>query len=297
MRVDLLLDALGTLAEGSRQAARFAVEGESTRKGPRPGWLDAVSRFDVTGVSAGSAILTLEAPTLREAAPDRFGAGGQGLLFDAELPDASDSTAVELFAAVLEAALENDSAHVFADRTLLDTCVRFARIAGQRDGGLQLEGLRRRASPLVIRADHAPRLEQLRDATPGPQAARIAGVLDTISASRAELVVRLADGTKVPARLERHDAALLREHFGHPVVVSGVAHYRPSGKLLLVDVEDLMAASAADAIFERLPAARAVLPVAPLVAQDEHSGVSAFFGTWPGEESDGELLDALEAIE
>jgi hypothetical protein len=36
--------------------------------------------------------------------------------------------------------------------------------------------------------------------------------------------------------------------------------------------------------------------VASLPPQAEGTGVSAFFGTWPGDESDEELLDALEAI-
>ena len=33
--------------------------------------------------------------------------------------------------------------------------------------------------------------------------------------------------------------------------------------------------------------------VAPRVPQDDTSGVAAFFGTWPGDESDAELLEAL----
>ena len=37
------------------------------------------------------------------------------------------------------------------------------------------------------------------------------------------------------------------------------------------------------------------VPVAASVAQDAVSGVAAFFGTWPGEETVEELLGALEA--
>jgi hypothetical protein len=295
--IDLLLEVLGALAEGARQAARFAAEGESTRQGPRPGWLDIVSRFDVTGMTAGSAVFTIEAPTLREAAPDRFGADRQGLLFGLDELNGTDQTAVELFASVLEVAIEGDASQVMADRALLETCARFARVAGQRGAELLLEGLRHRDAPLRIRPEHLQRFEQLRDGTPEPQAVRVSGVLDTISATRSDVVIRLPDGSKLPARLAMHDVGTLRQYFDHPVVVSGVAHYRPSGKLLLLYVEELSAARESDSIFERVPIARSQLPVAPLVAQDETSGVGAFFGTWPGDESDGELLDALEAIE
>ena len=38
-------------------------------------------------------------------------------------------------------------------------------------------------------------------------------------------------------------------------------------------------------------------PVFEPQAQDESSGVSAFFGTWPGDETDAELLAALDEID
>jgi len=58
----VLLETVGALLEGARQATRFFIEGESTRKGPRPAWLDAACSVDVTGLTAGSAVVALEAP-------------------------------------------------------------------------------------------------------------------------------------------------------------------------------------------------------------------------------------------
>lgn len=295
--MDAFVEVLAILADGARQAARFAVEGESRRKGPRPTWLDAATRFDLVGLTAGSAVVAIEAPTLREADPSRFEPSAQRTLFEEQPADFVDRTAVELFAQVFASAVEGDSSRVLADRPLLETCVRLARAAGGRFAGVRLDGLRDRENALVIRPEHLPRLERLRDDTPDPQAVRVAGILDTISATRVDIVLRLPDGTKVPARMEAHDPAELRALFGQRVVVSGIAHYRPSGQLLFVAVEALDATDEADAIFERLPAARAGRRIAPLVAQDENTGVGAFFGIWPGDESDRDLLDALEAIE
>lgn len=45
---------------------------------------------------------------------------------------------------------------------------------------------------------------------------------------------------------------------------------------------------------ERASKATATMPAASPLPQDETTGVAAFFGTWPGDESDEELLDALE---
>ena len=154
-----------------------------------------------------------------------------------------------------------------------------AKVSGGGFEGVRLEGLRGRDMPLDLTVKHIPKLELLRDETPQPQAARVAGTLDTISASRSNLILKLKDGSRIPARMEAHDPDSLRELFGKAVVVSGMAHYRPSGQLLLLDVEYIGEAGAGDRLFETAPVARKQRPVVVQVPQDESSGVAAFFGT------------------
>lgn len=292
----VLHDAVGALLEGARLATRFAVEGESVRKGPRPAWLDAACDFEVTGLSAGSAVIAMEARTLRDVDPTRFGVGAQQSLFGEANDQFGEQTAIDIFGQLLGTVLEGERDDVVADRALLDSCARFARISGRGYEGLRLEGLRGRSSPLVIRSSDAPRIELLRDETPRPQAARIAGTLDTISASRSDVVLTLKDGTRVPGRMEEHDLEALRSLLGKEVVVSGMAHYRPAGRLLLVDVEALDVARPEDRVFQKAPVAREQKVVIESRGPSDVSGVSAFFGTWPGEETDAELLDALRTI-
>jgi hypothetical protein len=202
---------------------------------------------------------------------------------------------VDIFAGVLASVVQGDRDHVLADRALLDTCVRFARAARDGFDGVQLEGIAGLDAPLVVRRDDVAKIELLRDETPGPKAVRVTGTLDTISATKSDVVLTLADGTAVAARLDAHDNEQLKTLFGSRVVVSGMAQFRPSGKLLVLDVEHLGPARDGDVVFESAPKA-AARPVASLLPQAEGTGVSAFFGTWPGDESDEELLDALEAI-
>lgn len=177
----------------------------------------------------------------------------------------------------------------------LDTCVRFARAA--RDGfeGVQLEGIAGLRAPLVVQRDDVAKIELLRDETPGPKAVRVTGTLDTISATKSDVVLTLSDGTAVAARLDAHDNEQLKTLFGSRVMVSGMAQFRPSGKLLVIDVEHLGPARDGDALFESAPQAT-TKPVVSLLPQEETAGVSAFFGTWPGDETAEELLGALEAI-
>ena len=292
----VLHEAVGALLEGARMATRFAVEGESVRKGPRPAWLDSACDFEVTGLSAGSAIIAMEAHTLREVDQTRFGVGAQQSLFGEPDDRFGEQTAIDIFGQLLATILEGERDDVVADRALLDSCARFARVSGGGFDGLSLEGLRGRSAPLVIRSSDAPRIELLRDETPRPQAARVAGTLDTVSASRSDVVLTLKDGTRVPGRMEEHNLEALRSLLGKEVVVSGMAHYRPSGRLLLVDVEALDVARAEDRVFQRAPVARKQKVVIEPTGPSDTSGVSAFFGTWPGEETDAELLEALRAI-
>ena len=293
----LLQETLKTLLSGARLATRFAVEGESVRKGPRPAWLESACAVDVTGLSAGSAVIATETPTLQEADVAKFGDLGQRPLFGEIDRGFAAKTAIDLFGQVLASIIEQDIDAVVADRALLNACARFAKISGDGFVGVQLEGLHGRDAPLIVTHDHVPLIELLRDETPPPQATRVAGTLDTISASRSDMILKLKDGTTVPARMDDRDPDALRELFGETALISGVAHYRPSGRLLMVDVESIGKAGAGSQLFETFPVARRRLLVAPPVPQDGSSGVAAFFGTWPGDESEDELLEALQIIE
>lgn len=128
----VLRESIEALLEGARLATRFAVEGESVRKGPRPTWLDAACALDVTGLSFGSAVVSVEAPTLREVDAEKFGDHAQywAQRYDEDNQDFGGQTAVDLFAQVLVAVIEQGADDVIADRALLDTCVRFAKVSG-----------------------------------------------------------------------------------------------------------------------------------------------------------------------
>jgi hypothetical protein len=121
-------------------------------------------------------------------------------------------------------------------------------------------------------------------------------MLDTVSASRTDVVLTLKDGTRVPARMAEHDVEVLRSLLGKEVVVSGVAHYRPSGRLLILDVEAIDSARPEDRIFERASTAQMQNVSLEPVDSSEASGVAAFFGLWPGDETDAQLLEALQAV-
>jgi hypothetical protein len=65
----------------------------------------------------------------------------------------------------------------------------------------------------------------------------------------------------------------------------------------MVDVEALDLARPEDRMFQKAPMARRQKLVLEPSEASELGGVSAFFGTWPGDETDAELLEALRVIE
>ncbi len=293
----VLHEAVGALIDGARLATRFVVEGESQRKGARPAWLDAACDFEITSLSAGSAVIALEARPLQEIDAARFGTAAQGTLFGQSNAHIGEHTAIDLFGALLAILREAAPDEVVADRALMDGCARFARVSGSGFHGLRLDGLRGETSPLLLGAEDVPRIERLRDGTPPPQAARLTGTLDTVSASRPDVVLVLADGTRIPSRMDEHDLEPLRLLLGKEVVVSGMARFRPSGRLLALDVEAIDLAREADAVFRRAPSARAQRPGILSAARADASTFADVYGTWPGDETDAALLDGLRAIE
>ena len=67
--LQLLVD---TLTETCERGLRLAVQGESVKRGPIPGWLARSLDFTVTGIKKGSTTILVDAPPLGETAPDQI---------------------------------------------------------------------------------------------------------------------------------------------------------------------------------------------------------------------------------
>ncbi len=295
---DQLAELLAALKEGSSLALRFQVEGISNPPGPRPRWLEACTSQMITGLHAGSAVLELEAPTLEEAAPEVFGGTGQISLLEQEEPLAPPgSTALDLFAAVLREIQQGDRPNLRADRPLLEGCLRFARVPTGAFTGISLGPLDAAGPTVALNASDIPLLEELVLQTPLPQTIRFTGKFDTISSTRPSVTLLSDDGEKIQARLPASVTMEdLRALFGQRVVVAGVAEFRPSGRIQQIGISQIQPAHGDDELFSEAPRAWGSMPVFTPAVQGPGSGVATFFGTWPGDETDDELITALAAI-
>lgn len=296
--IELLSAMLAAVQDGARHAARFHVEGLSVQAGPRPRWLEACTAHLVTGLHPGSAVLELEAPVLQDVAPEQFGGQQQQDLFgEANEPIGPDCSAIDLFARVLHQVKAGNPAAVHADRGLLESCLRLARLPRGEFSSVLLCDVDDDRHSVELSVADVPQLEVLIQDTPLPQAVRFTSLLDTISGSRQTVLLRADSGETVLARLGPNvDPEQLRMLWNQRVLVNGTAHYRPSGSIQQIAVDSLQRAGSQDELFANTPLPTSRQPVFRSVPHDRHSGVASFIGTWPGDETDAELIEALQAI-
>jgi hypothetical protein len=221
------------------------------------GWGE--SAIEIANVTGG--VVTLEAPAL-----------------------VNGVTAIDLFADGLSAALSENRESVFADGPLLELFVRFSRSSTE---GLEL--VRSNGVAFNVRPTDVSVLEHLLHITPGNRAVRVVGDLKPESTpGMATLVVPNGDSVRV-----RFTGLV---PVGARMVVSGIGHFGPSGACFVVDAEYIGSAVPGDEVFEEVPRSHPMDFVPPSVPQDALTGVNAFIGTWPGDETDEELLAALKAL-
>jgi hypothetical protein len=142
----------------------------------------------------------------------------------------------------------------------------------------------------------AQNAKSLSDQTPSPRQVRVVGKLDMVRHSTRSFALLLADGQEIPGVLEARDPDLLQKHFGQEITVFGKAIYRPSGSLLRLDAEEILDTTEGRVAFSSIPEALSKPFQRDRKLQTGKSGVAAFFGTWPGEETDDDLLTALEEL-
>jgi hypothetical protein len=285
----VLAHILGTIVEGTTRVLRYRLEGRSKAPGSLPAWLRPAAGFDVIS-SLDPGIVQLEACSLADTLPERF---RQGDLFQTVDPDKS---ALDLFEDGLEDALRGNHDSDLFDEGLVQTFAEFRQVLGE--GLDRIEIMNGRTVPVSL--DGLRRVEELRRSTPRPAHVRVAGRLDAIRYSDKMFTLVLESGVELRGVAAEVDEGSLKSLWGRPALVVGTAHFRPSGALARVDAERVEAASQRDlALWQAAPisSAGAGQEFRTLRQQQgRRSGINALVGQWPGDETEEELVAALEAL-
>jgi hypothetical protein len=275
-------------------SVRMAIEGSSAHVGAPPMWLRRASDVRFLGLSEGdesATILHLEAPTLGEAAEEIY---AQGTLW--ETKPARDDTAVNVLARVTTEVSRGNPDSTFYDRNLLKQFSHSTRLFQRKLVSLDVPD-----TTAVAKLDRqvALRATELTDRTPSPRQVRVIGHLDMIRHSTRSFEMLLEEGKTVRGVLENGEQIdALKAFLGQTVLVVGKAVYRPSGSLLRVDAQAIGEGTGQPKIFAKIPAPLDhTQPTVRLrISEQAKNGVAGFFGQWPGNETDEELLAMLRDV-
>ncbi len=292
----VLGDVVQMLADGTAGALLLRSEGRSVRSDRLANWVERGTDFTVieqlTGSEPGVRIATQR---LGDALPERF---EQVDMFP-QL--ARSESALSIFLSSLsDAAGERDDSDAF-DAELLRVYNRvFSRLfTRDRVREVVIHNGIPDAIPARYTAGILKSFSALRERTPEPRRVRLAGRMDEARYSRSSFVLDLADATRTRCVLLDARQNELKEHFGESVVVEGLAQFRPSGRLLRIDVERISRSGEADRqVFSKEPVAldaRLDLKVVDRL-RAKSKGVSSLIGQWPGEETDEEIAALISEL-
>ncbi len=185
------------------------------------------------------------------------------------------------------------------DTPILQRLSKFAALLERGIDSLHLAGHRlEEIQSADINMEVITSAEEMYLETPASHRARVSGVLDMIRVSDRLFELLLPDNQRICVIWTASSVVPLRDFLSKPVVIEGIAVYRPSGSLLRIDAEAILPATEHDNFFATLPKPMSrKLDVKSLRSvQTAETGINRIWGAWDGDETDEEILAALEEM-
>ena len=289
-------DLLRNLPDAIRFSIRMAFESRSQAKGKRPSWLAAAS--DVRFLDHGGddeTVLHFEAPVLGEAAKNLY---RQREMWPTR-PQPTDTGFDLLGDVVADVAANNADSERF-DRQLLQQVERFKNSLHGALQTIEFTGTRYSMKrPAVITPMVIEAASRLCHDTPEPRQTRVIGTMDMIRSSTNTFAIKLTDGQKVRGVLTEGKISQFTDLLDQEVLLLGKAIYRPSGKLLRIDADEVIRAEKQDQFFTTVPKPkRSRFDLREILREQQHKkGVAAIYGKWPGDETDEQIAAALKELD
>ncbi len=288
-------EVLRVLPDVIRASIRMAFESRSDATGKRPHWLSAASDIRFLEHSGDDeTVLHFSAPRLGDAAEVLY----RQQEFWPSKPEPTD-TGFDLLGDVVADIASNNTNSVRFDRPLLQRVERFKH---GLNGTFQIMSFTCHRfptnAPAVINTELVQTAAKMFRNTPEPQQTRIVGTLDMIRSSTNAFAIKLQNEEEVRAVLIEGKVSRLTALMEQAVLILGKAVYRPSGKLLRIDADEVLPASQQDSFFSAIPKSKRVkFDLRAAVRDQQHKkGIAAIYGKWPGDESDEQIEAALREI-
>ena len=284
---------LSNLERTVRPCVSMALTGRSVGPGKPSKWLHAAWDFRALDFEQrdGVTVLHISAPRLGDAAPAFF---EQQTLWDQNISESE--TALDLLGKLVADVRSRESGSDAYDEALLKRLGRWSDLLERKVKSVLLP--RRGAPSLMSELDASVVLaaQELSSRIPAPRQVRLVGTIDMVRWSTRSMAIKADDGTEYRCSVINEELSDLGQYGGRDVTVLGRAIYRPSGTVLRLDVQQILDTTIGRAAHSSVPSSFEEKAAVDRRRQTEKSGVPAIFGTWPGTETDDELLEALAEL-
>ena len=213
-------------------------------------------------------------------------------------PPSPSDTALSLFAKSVRDTTAENLESDFYDAGVLKSLLGFKPFL--RNQAKSVEIMARTASQehVTLTMVEMDKAERLKVRTPDPQAFIVSGHLDAIQHSQKRFQLILPQGQSIPGRIDEEFMATesLRNFWGKEVTVKGMVHFKPSGRIQLLQAHQIKLKEAGDEVFEEMPTIQSEAEFASTTFQAANGKdwLKEVWGKWPGEESIEELLETLK---
>ena len=284
---------LSHLEKTVRPCVRMALTGRSSIVGQPPRWLRAAWDFRALDFSRrdGNTVLRVAAPTLGVAAPRVF--EQQSLWEKAVRPD---ETALDLFGKLVNDVRAQSGTSDAYDEPLLQQLTGWQGLLKTKVKAVRLPSAAFMSPGAELDESVMVAARALSNRIPSPRQIRLVGKIDMVRWSTRSMAIRVEDGTEYRCAVVSEEVGDLGQYGGHEVTVLGKAIYRPTGSVLRLDVEQVLNTTVGRAAYSDVPLSLENRNEVERKRQTARNGVSAVFGSWPGEESDEELLTGLSEL-
>jgi len=204
-------------------------------------------------------------------------------------------TPMALVIQTFRSALIQEEDKDYLDKPLLKTLLKFKKNFISNNEIIYLSN-RGSVPAIEVTIDDFEKIEDLEESIPEPNKVIINGKLDEMKYSKSKLVLITEQG---PVNAFSKDPSFIysiKDYFGKDLTITGMAHYKPGGRLSFIEMQDFSEPGKSDSFFSKIPHA---MSVQQQIAFELKSGKSRnplndLTGKWPGDESLDDLLKLLE---
>jgi len=288
-----LVELLQRVTECAERALRLALEGASIKSGRPPSWLEKAVDLTVSGLEPGSTVLDIEAPALGEVIGTELQQQDFWLT-----PPAAEDTALSLVAKSVRDTTAENLESDYCDAGVLAGLLGFKPFLKPDGRSIEFRCDGRPHEDVRLTMAEMEKVERLKVRTPDPQAFIISGHLDAIQHSRKRFELVVPEGQVIPGRIDEEflTAESMREFWGREVTVRGTVHFKPSGRVQLLEARLIKAKDLGEEVFAEAPRVQteAEFAAEAFQAADRRDWLRDIWGKWPGDEPVEEILRELK---